>query len=99
MKTVKVSVESFERMVRAQGKFSEFIKIPSSKEGLFFTGILMPNGAWVAWPQDLTAEEEALYADKYGTIPDIIQINREEKRQFTFNSPRLVVDENKNEPS
>jgi hypothetical protein len=75
MKTVKVSPDRFEKMVRTQMQHCRFIKIPSNKPPYIFTGLIMAEGAWVSWPDNLTPEEMELYIAKYGDIPDIFKFN------------------------
>ena len=70
MRVRRVSVETFERMVRAQGPHCKFYKIPSTK-GFSFPGLLMADGVWTYWPDNLTVEEEDKYIEMYGDLPDI----------------------------
>lgn len=78
MRAIKVSPKEYANAVMKKAEHGEYVKIPSSK-GFIFWGLMMPGGAWVAWPntQDedpvdgLTQEEMDLYKEKYGTIPDL----------------------------
>lgn len=71
MRTIKVSSEKFEQAVRQKAERGQFMRIPSTKKEFFFTGLLMPAGVWVPWPDNLTPEEMEKYIGMYGDIPDL----------------------------
>lgn len=79
MRVTKVDPEDFDRMVRSFGKSCQFVRLPSSKDGYCFTGLVMSNCAWVSWPHNLTEDEMKLYVDKYGSPPDLFDMNFDEK--------------------
>jgi hypothetical protein len=74
LRTKKVAWSVFDKMVRAQGPHSKFIRIPSTNEKSLFTGLVMADGCWVPWPFNLTDEEEKFYIEKYGDIPHLIEV-------------------------
>lgn len=77
MRVVKQSPKRFAWAVESAGKHCQFIRIPSDNQINFYTGILMADGAWIAWPQDLTKDEEALYLKIYGSPPNIFTLDKE----------------------
>lgn len=71
MRTIKVSHEKFARAVQKLARECQFINIPSSNRKYVFAGLIMPGGAWVAWPDNLNEEEMSKYIETYGNIPDL----------------------------
>ena len=76
MRIIKKNVEQVIRAMEMAGKKAKLIKIPSSN-GCVFVGILMVDGIWVAWPDNLDDQEMKLYVEKFGDIPDICTVNQD----------------------
>ena len=109
MRTIKCALDTYERRVKSEGQYAKFVRLPSSKEGIFFFGILGADGVYVPWPDNLTPEEMTLYIDKYGDIPDLFELKKETAHlhpgQQGIISPRdlnpkgfRIVDEDKDKP-
>jgi hypothetical protein len=79
VKVIKVSPDSFERMIHVMGPSAQFVRLPSTNGTHFYTGLIMAAGAWVPWPDNLTDDELMLYEERYGRPPDIFTPNYEEK--------------------
>ena len=75
MRIFKVSPEKYANAVKTKAEHGEYMKVPSSKDYIF-TGIMMPAGLWVPWPDNLTEEEMKKYTEMYGTIPDLVTPRR-----------------------
>jgi hypothetical protein len=78
MRVIKVAPASYERMVKSMGPSCRFVKLPSSKEFYAFIGVVMADGAWVSWPDNLTDDEMALYIERFGSPPDIFSLGQSE---------------------
>jgi len=78
MRTVKKPQDAWVRALNMAGQRAKLIRIPSTKSNYFFTGLLMADGAWVAWPDNLNDQEMKLYIDMYGNIPDLFELKPEQ---------------------
>src|ERR1700761_7249524 len=91
MRTIKVSHAAFADAVKNKSRNCKFMPIPSSNKKFVYTGLLMPAGVWVAWPDNLTEEELNKYIDTYGNIPDLFT-PKPESSKLTY-VPRGVNEE------
>lgn len=82
MRVIKKPVDSFRRSVEVAGLKAKMVRIPSSKSQFFFAGILMADGVWIPWPDNLNDKEMDLYIDRYGNPPDIFELKSEEPADY-----------------
>lgn len=90
MRLIKVDHKKYEAAVRSHADKGEYVRIPSSKSGVVFAGIMMPAGIWVPWPMNLTEEEMKLYLEMYGDIPDLVVLKN---NKITFRPESAEDDE------
>ena len=81
MRTIKVSPQKFEQAVSQKASNAKFMPIPSSNRKHVFVGLMMAGGVWVSWPDNLSEEEEVLYKERYGSIPDLFTPKTKEASQ------------------
>ena len=74
MRVKKVSPQVYENLVWAKGKAGDYMKIPSKAWGSTFMGILHRGVVCVAWPDNLTEDEMKLYIERFGDLPELVEV-------------------------
>lgn len=77
MRIIKKSFESWSRAIEMAGLKAKMVRIPTTSKKHFQTGILMGDGVWITWPENLTEDEMKLYIDRYGDVPDLFELKPE----------------------